>query len=224
MDMFQEKLKSYEEVPEGVTYRRQMVRDPSIGQEQIVDQLIVYKHGFFINCNKTVVEICPTVSSYSGGFSHLGNNVKIGVKLLINGDEVLSIKEVQHVDDWIDYKNIKMIDFVANMVVLGYLKPGYELDKVVGLMYPCFQSLGIVYHPSVENWVDIPFDDGDIQKSIDGKVYWCMRKYTNGYYVTKYMSSSYHKHLECPGSKVVISEKTKEALPVTLQEALDALS
>jgi DNA replication and repair protein RecF len=75
-----------------------------------------------------------------------------------------------------------------------------------------------------ENMVDIPFDDGDIQKSIDGKVYWCMRKYTNGYYVTKYMSSSYHKHLECPGSKVVISEKTKEALPVTLQEALDALS
>lgn len=224
MDMFQEKLKSYEEVLEAVTYRRQMVRDPSIGQEQIVDQLIVYKHGFFINCNKTVVEICPTVSSYSGGFSHLGNSVKIGVKLLINGDEVLSIKEVQHVDDWIDYKNIKMIDFVANMVVLGYLKPGYELDKVVGLLYPCFQSLGIVYHSSVENWVDVPFDDGDIQKSIDGKVYWCMRKYTNGYYVTKYMSSSYHKHFECPGSKVVISEKTKEALPVTLQEALDALS
>jgi hypothetical protein len=153
MDMFQEKLKSYEEVLEAVTYRRQMVRDPSIGQEQIVDQLIVYKHGFFINCNKTVVEICPTVSSYSGGFSHLGNSVKIGVKLLINGDEVLSIKEVQHVDDWIDYKNIKMIDFVANMVVLGYLKPGYELDKVVGLLYPCFQSLGIVLLPSrIKRW------------------------------------------------------------------------
>lgn len=224
MDMFQEKLKSYEEVLGGVTYRRQMVRDPSIGQEQIVDQLIVYKHGFFINCNKTVVEICPTVSSYSYGLSHLGNNVKIGVKLLINGDEVLSIKEVQHVDDWIDYKNIKMIDFVSNMVVLGYLKPGYKLDKVVGLLYPCFQSLGIVHHSSVETWTGIPFDDGDLQKSIDGKVYWCMRKYSNGYYLTKYISSNYYGQLECPGSKVVISEKIKEASPVTLQEVLNALS
>ncbi len=224
MDAFQEKLKSYEEVLEAITYRRQMVRDPSIGQEHFVDQLIVYKHGFFINCNKTVVEICPTVSSYSGSLSHLGNSIKIGVKLFINGDEVLTIKEAQHVDDWIDYKNIKMIDFVSNMVVLGYLKPGYDLSKVVGLLYPCFQSLGITYHSSVETWTDIPFDDGDFQKSIDGKVYWCMRKYSNGHYVTKYISSNYHKQLECPGSKMVISEKTKEACPVTLQEVLNALS
>ena len=224
MDMFQEKLKSYEEVLGGVTYRRQMVRDPSIGQEQIVDQLIIYKHGFFINCNKTVVEICPTVSSYSYGLSHLGNNVKIGVKLFINGDEVLSIKEVQHVDDWFGYTNIKMIDFVSNMVVLGYLKDGYDRHNALSLLYSCYRNLGLVHHSNIENWTDIPFDDGDFQKSIDGKVYWCMRKYSNGDYVTKYISSNYHKQLDCPGSKVVISEKIKEASPVTLQEVLNALS
>ncbi|MGL4614288.1 MAG: hypothetical protein ACRCVV_10420 [Shewanella sp.] len=224
MDMFQEKLKSYEDQLEAVTYRRQAVRDPSIGSEQIVDQLMVYKHGFFINCNKAVVEICPTVSSYSRGTSCLGNGIKIGVKLFINGDEVLSIKEVQHVDDWIDYRNVNMIEFVINMVILGYLKSGYDYHSVLGLLQACTQSLGIVHHSSIEVWTDIPFDDGSLQVHLDDKVYWCMRKYSNGYYITKYMSSSYRKHLECPGSKVVISEKTKEALPVTLQEALDALS
>ena len=146
MDMFQEKLKSYEDQLEGVIYRRQAVRDPSIASEQIVDQLMVYKHGFFINSNKTVVEICPTVSSYSRGTSCLGNGIKIGVKLFVNGDEVLSIKEVQHVDDWIDYRNVNMIVFVINMVILGYLKPGYDRHMVLGLLQLCTQSLGM-NHP-----------------------------------------------------------------------------
>lgn len=224
MNMFEQHMKEYQDVLEPVVYLKQMVRDPSIALEQTVDQLIVYKHGFFITPEQTVVEICPTVSS-GDRLSILGNRVIIGVKVIINGDEVLSFKEVPLMDVWIDFRDNTIIEFVSNMVLLGYLKPGYDRTKIIYLLGKCYQTLGKIYHTLCSEWVFIPFSDGTWNKKDENEyVYWCMRKYNGKDYITKYCKSPHYKHLECPNSKIVISEISKEVSPVTFEEAFQILS
>lgn len=224
MNMFEQRLKEYQDILEPVVYLKQMVRDPSIALEQTVEQLIVYKHGFFITPEQTVVEICPTVSSGDQS-TILGNQVVIGVKVIINGDEVLSFKEVPLMDEWIDFRDDTIIEFVSNMILLGYLKPGYDRTKIIYLLGKCYQTLGKIYHTLCSEWEQVPFSDGTWSKEDDDKnVYWCMRKYSGKDYITKYCKSLHYKHLECPNSKVVISDISKEVSPVTFEEAFQILS
>lgn len=227
MDMFQERMNNYKDSVQPVEYYRQYTRSENVATNGGCDQLLLFKHGFFIRNQfeqGTVVEFCSTITSFPSAMLNGGYIGKLGLKVLINNEEVMSIKTIPSDYDFFEPQSLKILEVAADLLDLGYLKPGYSKDIVTDLFTKCTLEMGMGICTLAVGWKHIPFDDGDVKKTIDGETYWCLRNHSGKNYVTKYCQSKYANCTEIAGSKVVISEPNQEALPVTLQEALDALS
>lgn len=228
MSMFEQRLNNYKESVRPVEYYQQYIRNELVAEDGGANELMLFKHGFFIRGGdypNTVVEICPTVSSYPSAMLNNGWVGKLGIKMFINGDEVFSLKQVPNDSPFWNPSNISCLDIVFKMVQLGYLKPDYQLVVVLNLLQSCYSAIGEYAISGIHEWEQVPFSDGSWSKEDDDKnVYWCMRKYSGKDYITKYCKSLHYKHLECPNSKVVISDISKEASPVTFEEAFQILS
>ena len=227
MDMFQERMNNYKDSVQPVEYYRQYIRDQNVGADGGCDQLMLFKHGFFIRNQfeqGTVVEFCSTITSFPSAMMN-GNYIgKLGLKVLINNEEVMSIKTIPSDYDFFEPQSLKLLEVAADLLDLGYLKPGYSKDVVTDLFTKCTLEMGMGICTLAVGWKEIPFDDGSVKKTIDGETYWCLRKHSGKNYVTKYCKCNYADCTETAGSKVVISEPQAEASPVTLQEVLNALS
>ena len=227
MDMFQERMNNYKDSVQPVEYYRQYIRSENVATSGDCDQLMLFKHGFFIRNQfeqGTVVEFCSTITSFPSAMMN-GNYIgKLGLKVLINNEEVMSIKTIPSDYDFFEPQSLKLLEVAADLLDLGYLKPGYSKDVVTDLFTKCTLEMGMGISTLAVGWKHIPFDDGDVKKTIDGETYWCLRKHSGKNYVTKYCKSNYADCTEAGGSKVVISEPQAEASPVTLQEVLNALS
>ena len=225
--MFEQRMKEYKNSVHPVEYYRQYIRDESVATGGGCEQLMLFKHGFFIR-NKfeqgMVVEFCATVTSFPSGMLSGGYAGKLGLKVLINNEEVMSIKTIPSSYEFFEPQSLKILEVAADLLDLGYLRPGYSKDVVTDLFTRCTLEMGMGVCAVAVGWKHIPFDDGDVKKTIDDQTYWCLRNHNGKNYVTKYCQSKYANCTEIAGSKVVISEPQAEALPVTLQEALDALS
>lgn len=228
--MFEQRMNEYKNSVHPVEYYRQFVRSPQVAEEQEVNGLIIYKHGFFIRGGDqegTVVEICPTAVSkknytYPGSCPQISRT--LGLKLFINGDEVLSINEVpQEYEFWVP-ESLGCLKVITDLLAVGYLKKSYRLEVVERIIRRCNVSVGILSTTPPDSWISFPFDDGDFIKREENFHYWCLRKYTDFHYVTKYCKSPYLGNTETARAKVCVSDNEKDPLPVTFREVIDALS
>ena len=228
--MFEQRMNEYKNSVHQVEYYRQFVRSPQVAEEQEVNGLIIYKHGFFIRGDDqegTVVEICPTAVSKKN-YTYPGSSPQIsrtlGLKLFINGDEVLSINGVpQEYEFWVP-ESLSCLKVITDLLAVGYLKKSYRLEVVERIIRRCNMSVGILSTTPPDSWISFPFDDGDFIKREDNFHYWCLRKYTDFHYVTKYCKSPYLGNTETARAKVCVSDNEKDPLPVTFSDAIDALS
>lgn len=228
--MFEQRMNEYKKSVHPVEYYRQFVRSPQVAEEQEVNGLIIYKHGFFIRGSDQegdVVEICPTAVSkknytYPGSIPQISR--ALGLKLFINGDEVLSINEVpQEYEFWVP-ESLGCLKVITDLLTVGYLKKSYRLEVVERIIRRCNMSVGILSTTPPDSWISFPFDDGDFIKREDNFHYWCLRKYTDFHYITKYCKSPYLGNTETARAKVCVSDNEKDPLPVTFRDAIDALS
>lgn len=228
--MFEQRMNEYKNSIRPVEYYRQFVRSSQVAEEQEANGLIIYKHGFFIrggNQEGDVVEICPTAVSKKN-YTYPGSSPQIsrtlGLKLFINGDEVLSINEVpQEYEFWVP-ESLGCLKVITDLLAVGYLKKSYRLEVVERIIRRCNMSVGILSTTPPDSWISFPFDDGDFIKREENFHYWCLRKYTDFHYVTKYCKSPYLGNTETARAKVCVSDNEKDPLPVTFSDAIDALS